>query len=106
MPLTAKGEKIMKALKAEYGAEKGEEVFYSMKNLGKISGVDAARADMTDDEWDELRALLDKFFGEESKEEEHREDASMDKRLDKVLYGIKKLHRRLSKADGAGRGCD
>lgn len=40
MPLTSKGEKIMNALKHEYGAEKGKHVFYAMRNEGKIRGVD------------------------------------------------------------------
>jgi hypothetical protein len=42
MPLTAKGEEIMSAMKKEYGEEKGKEVFYASKNAGKISGVDEA----------------------------------------------------------------
>jgi hypothetical protein len=41
MPLTKKGRKIHSALTEEYGAKKGESVFYAMKNAGKISGVDA-----------------------------------------------------------------
>lgn len=41
MPLTEKGEKIMRAMKERYGAEKGESVFYASRNAGKISGVDA-----------------------------------------------------------------
>jgi hypothetical protein len=40
MPLTAKGEEIMAAMQEQYGAEKGEEVFYASKNAGTISGVD------------------------------------------------------------------
>ena len=44
MPLTAKGEKVMKAMKAEYGAKKGESVFYASANAGKISGVHESRA--------------------------------------------------------------
>lgn len=40
MPLTKKGKKIRSAMKKEYGAEKGERVFYASKNKGKISGVD------------------------------------------------------------------
>jgi hypothetical protein len=40
MPLTAKGEKIMAAMKEKYGEEKGEEVFYASKNKGTITGVD------------------------------------------------------------------
>ena len=40
MPLTAKGEEILSAMKQEYGAEKGEEVFYASKNAGTITGVD------------------------------------------------------------------
>jgi len=39
-PLTAKGEKIMSALKKEYGDKKGEEMFYKMRNSGKINKVD------------------------------------------------------------------
>lgn len=41
MPLTDKGQKIMKAMKAQYGAKKGEQVFYASKNAGKISGVES-----------------------------------------------------------------
>lgn len=40
MPLTAKGEEIMRSMKAQYGEKKGEQVFYASKNAGKISGVD------------------------------------------------------------------
>ena len=41
MPLTDKGEKIKKAMQQEYGAKKGESVFYASKNAGKIKGVEA-----------------------------------------------------------------
>ena len=86
MPLTAKGEKILSAMQKEYGEKKGKEVFYASKNKGLISGIDDAdnpgtsplsntRPDMSDDDWDKLRSLLDKFFKEESAEKEHREDA-------------------------------
>jgi hypothetical protein len=44
MPLTAKGRKIMAAMKSKYGAKKGESVFYASKNKGTISGVEAGRA--------------------------------------------------------------
>ena len=40
MPLTPKGEKILKSMKEEYGAKKGESVFYASKNAGKNKGVD------------------------------------------------------------------
>lgn len=40
MPLTAKGHEIMANLKAEYGEEHGESVFYAMRNSGQITGVD------------------------------------------------------------------
>ena len=43
MPLTKKGSKIMSAMKKEYGAKKGERVFYASKNKGKISGVDKGK---------------------------------------------------------------
>lgn len=39
MPITKKGQKIKKALKKEYGAKKGEQVFYALENKGKIKGV-------------------------------------------------------------------
>jgi len=40
MPLTRKGEKIMKNMKEKYGDKRGERVFYASKNAGKISGVE------------------------------------------------------------------
>lgn len=40
MPLTAKGKKIKGAMKKEYGAKKGEQVFYASRNKGTIKGVD------------------------------------------------------------------
>lgn len=48
MPLTAKGNKILAAMKKNYGEKKGEEVFYASKNAGKITGVD--EDDITEDE--------------------------------------------------------
>lgn len=50
MPLTAKGEEIMRAMKEQYGEKKGEEVFYASKNAGKITGVDS-------DDVDEIRSM-------------------------------------------------
>jgi hypothetical protein len=44
MPLTAKGEKILKNLKEEYGPEKGESVLYAGENSGRFTGIhDRAR---------------------------------------------------------------
>lgn len=40
MPLTPKGQRIMGAMMQEYGAKKGESVFYASKNKGKIKGVE------------------------------------------------------------------
>ena len=40
MPLTAKGSKIKAAMKKQYGAEKGEDVFYAAANKGTIKGVE------------------------------------------------------------------
>lgn len=39
-PLTDKGQEIMASLKEQYGEEKGEQVFYAMKNSGQIEGID------------------------------------------------------------------
>lgn len=43
MPLTPKGKKIIKSMKKEYGAKKGERVFYASRNKGKIKGVERGR---------------------------------------------------------------
>ena len=77
MPLSAKGKEILASMEKTYGSKKkAEEVMYAMKNLGELTGIDNARKDMTDNEWETLIKLLDKFFGEESEEKEHREDAN------------------------------
>lgn len=39
MPLTAKGKKILKSMKSEYGSEKGKDVFYAAQNKGTIKGT-------------------------------------------------------------------
>ena len=38
--MNKKGEKIMKAMKKEYGKKEGEKVFYASKNKGTIKGVE------------------------------------------------------------------
>lgn len=43
MPLTKKGRKIMSAMKQQYGADKGEEVFYRSANKGTIKGGERYR---------------------------------------------------------------
>lgn len=61
-PLTEKGRKILGSMKEQYGAEKGEQVFYASKNKGTISGVDAdlsERFELTAD----LTHLRDKMTG-------------------------------------------
>lgn len=45
MPLTTKGEVIKAAMTKEYGAKKGEQVFYGSRNAGTITGVDSAKLD-------------------------------------------------------------
>lgn len=39
MPLTKKGEKIMREMEKEYGKEMAKKVFYAAANKGTISGV-------------------------------------------------------------------
>lgn len=39
MPLNEKGRKIKRNMMKEYGAEKGEQVFYASENKGTIKGV-------------------------------------------------------------------
>ena len=40
MPLTEKGEKIRRAMHEQYGAKKGESVFYASINKGNIKGAE------------------------------------------------------------------
>lgn len=40
MPLTKKGEKVMRELKKEYGTKKGQSVFYALINKGKLPGAE------------------------------------------------------------------
>jgi len=46
MPLTAKGKKLKKKFKEQYGKKKGEKVFYAMENSGKLKKVIKARGGM------------------------------------------------------------
>lgn len=39
MPLTKKGKKIMAAMREEYGAKRGAQVFYASERKGTIKGV-------------------------------------------------------------------
>jgi len=43
MPLTKKGQKIMRAMKKSYGAKKGKSVFYASQNKGTIKGTHKTR---------------------------------------------------------------
>ena len=43
MPLTKKGKKIKRNMKAEYWPEKGERVFYASQNKGTIKGTHKKR---------------------------------------------------------------
>ena len=45
MPLTAKGKKILSAMKTEYGGTKGTSVFYASANAHKITGVHGMKHD-------------------------------------------------------------
>ena len=40
MPLTEKGKKIKAAMKKQYGAKKGKQVFYASQQKGTITGTD------------------------------------------------------------------
>ena len=43
MPLTAKGKKLKKKFREQYGDKKGDSIFYSMENSGKLKKVIKAR---------------------------------------------------------------
>jgi len=40
MPLTSKGKKIKRAMRKQYGKNRGEGVFHASANKGTISGVE------------------------------------------------------------------
>jgi hypothetical protein len=40
MPLNAKGQKIRKAMREQYGKKRGDEVFYASQNKGTIKGTE------------------------------------------------------------------
>lgn len=48
MPLTSKGQEILKSMEKTYGAEKAKEVLYASKNKGTITGIDAALGAVAD----------------------------------------------------------
>jgi hypothetical protein len=41
MPLSAKGRKILRSMRSQYGEKEGTSVFYASKNKGTITGVDS-----------------------------------------------------------------
>jgi len=43
MPLTAKGSKVLKAMRKSYGDKKGTQVFWASVNKGKVKGVEGKR---------------------------------------------------------------
>lgn len=43
MPLTKKGNKILKSMQDQYGSKKGTAIFYASKNKGTIEGVEKAK---------------------------------------------------------------
>ena len=43
MPLTAKGKKILAAMRKSYGAKKGRAVFYASQQAKKITGTHRTR---------------------------------------------------------------
>lgn len=40
MPLSTKGSEIKASMRKQYGAKKGEQVFYASRSKGTIKGVD------------------------------------------------------------------
>lgn len=43
--LTEKGQEILKSMRAQYGKEKGEEVFYASIKAGRITGAEDEMSD-------------------------------------------------------------
>lgn len=47
MPLTGKGEKILRAMEKHYRSkEKAESIFYGMKKKGKLSGTEEINSEL------------------------------------------------------------
>jgi hypothetical protein len=44
VPLTKKGEKVLRHMKDEYGPKHGESVFYASINAGKVKGAEKKSA--------------------------------------------------------------
>lgn len=44
MPMTPKGQKIMRSMKKEYGPDLAKKVFYASRNAGRIKGVDKTKS--------------------------------------------------------------
>ena len=44
MPLTKKGSKILSSMRAQFGAKKGEQVFYASINKGKVTGAEKTKS--------------------------------------------------------------
>src|ERR1700728_667907 len=63
MPLSAKGSKIMAAMRKQYGEKEGTSVFYASKNKGNISGVDGSTRDGQDPQNQAIMDALMKRLG-------------------------------------------
>jgi hypothetical protein len=44
MPLTKKGQTILSAMTAKYGAKKGQRVFYASINAGTVRGAEKGKS--------------------------------------------------------------
>lgn len=119
MPLTGKGEKILESMKEEYGAKKGEEVFYASKNARRISGVDSAHdagkdfwtykaasetpsledaikvgaisSTTTEVEWNKLGPGMKREIVRTAKKRSDSSDAPMSERLDTMTQQVNSL---------------
>lgn len=62
MPLTAKGEEILKSMEKTYGSEgKAEQVLFASKNAGKITGIDSSKLDRVADAIVNIHDRMDKL---------------------------------------------
>lgn len=95
---------IATEIRAGKPPKQAEAIAYNV--AGKSRNDGEAAADMSPEGWDELADRLEEWIEEERDEPEHeRADASAtDKRLDLLLRGVSKLHRKLSRADSTLSG--
>jgi hypothetical protein len=94
MPLTAKGTEIKKAMEEEYGAKKGEQVFYASRNKGTIKGVDHITVRVKDGPVIHVHVHDDLYLGTRGLEEDAE---STGKKPEEPKYNAEAVNKEIAK---------